>query len=106
MRSNFFSTNLNIYDNCLDKKPQIGIRINPDIISGALDNISTGRKTDKFGIDFNQLNDVCELLKVFHNIRFKGLSCHVGSQIFQIKIFEKIFKKMKKAVEIFHSNNL
>jgi len=90
----------------LNKKPQIGIRINPDIITGSLDNISTGRKTDKFGINFNQLNDVCELIKELNNIRFKGLSCHVGSQIFQIKIFEKIFKKMKKAVEIFHSNNL
>ena len=90
----------------LNKKPRIGLRVNPDINANTLDKISTGRKTDKFGIDFDQLYRACEILKSLKNIKFEGLSCHIGSQIFDINIFEQIFKTMKQAVEIFQSNNL
>ena len=89
----------------INKKPYVGLRINPDIHSKSLDKISTGRKNDKFGIDFNQLNVACEILKTLNDINFIGLSCHIGSQIFQIDIFKKIFEKMKEAIEIFESNN-
>ena len=92
--------------NTLNKKPRIGVRINPDIDAETLDKISTGRKTDKFGIDFHQLQGTCEILNSLENIKFSGLSCHIGSQIFQIKTFEQTFKKMKQAVEIFQYNNL
>ena len=90
----------------LNKKPRIGLRVNPDIDAKILYKISTGQKTDKFGIDFNQLQETCEILKSLKNINFSGLSCHIGSQIFEIKIFEQIFTKMKQAVKIFQSNNL
>ena len=92
--------------NTLNKKPRIGVRVNPDIDAETLDKISTGRKTDKFGIDFHQLQETCEILNSLENIKFSGLSCHIGSQIFQIKTFEQTFKKMKQAVEIFQYNNL
>ena len=92
--------------NTLNKKPRIGVRVNPDINAETLDKISTGRKTDKFGIDFHQLQGTCEILNSLENIKFSGLSCHIGSQIFQIKTFEQTFKKMKQAVEIFQYNNL
>ena len=90
----------------LNKQPRVGLRVNPDINTETLDKIATGNKTDKFGIDFDQLYGACEILKLLKNIKFTGLSCHIGSQILQINIFEKIFKKMKQAVEIFLSNNL
>ena len=92
--------------NTLNKKPRIGLRVNPDINANTLDKISTGQKTDKFGIDFDQLQNLCEILKSLKNIKFEGLSCHIGSQIFNLNIFERIFKKMKYAVQIFQSNNL
>ena len=97
---------INSIANSLGKNPNIGLRINPDIDSGTLDKISTGRKTDKFGIDFSQLQQTCELINTLKSIRLKGLSCHIGSQIFEINIFEKAFIKMKGAVEILQSNNL
>ena len=92
--------------NLLNKKTSIGIRINPNIKTNKIDKISTGSKTDKFGIDFDKLNEVCKILKSQKKIRFSGITCHAGSQIFDIKIFEKIFRKMKKAVKIFQLNNL
>ena len=95
---------LNLVDNIADslnKKPRIGLRVNPNINAETIDKVSTGRKTDKFGIDFEQLNETCHMLKLLKNIKFVGLSCHIGSQIFQINIFEQVFNKMKQAIEIF-----
>ncbi len=92
--------------NTINQQPRIGLRVNPDINANTLDKISTGQKTDKFGIDFDQIGKLCEILKSLKNIKLEGLSCHVGSQIFDINIFEKIFQKMQQAVKIFQSNNL
>ena len=49
----------------------------------------------------SNLIGVCKILKSQKKIRFSGITCHAGSQIFDIKIFEKIFRKMKKAVKNF-----
>ena len=59
---------INTISDSLNKKPSVGLRINPDINAKTLDKISTGRKTDKFGIDFNQLYEACKLLKSLQNI--------------------------------------
>ena len=78
----------------------IGIRLNPDIDGLTLDKISTGRKKDKFGISFDKINDICALIKNYQNLNIKGISCHIGSQINDPSIYEKVFIKMKKAAEI------
>ena len=90
----------------LNKKIFIGVRLNPDIDSQSHYKISTGRKTDKFGITFNLLPDLCSEIKKLEQIQFNGISCHIGSQIHDIRIFEKVFNKMKKATEIIKENDL
>lgn len=90
----------------INKKIIIGIRLNPDIDSQSHYKISTGRKTDKFGISFNLLPDLCSQIIKLKQIQLNGISCHVGSQIHDIKIFERVFNKMKKATEIIKENNL
>ncbi len=45
-----------------NKKVDIGIRLNPNIDSQTLDKISTGKKTDKFGIDTEKLNEIFQAL--------------------------------------------
>ena len=84
-----------------NKKVDIGIRLNPNIDAQTLNKISTGKKTDKFGIDSNQLNNIFEVLIVSSNVNLMGISCHVGSQIFNINVFSEIFKKMKNNAQIF-----
>jgi len=84
-----------------NKKVNIGIRLNPNIDGQTLDKISTGKKTDKFGIDADKLNDIFQVLEVSKNVNLIGISCHVGSQIFNIKVYSEIFKKMKNNAQIF-----
>jgi len=84
-----------------NKKVDVGIRLNPNIDAQTIDKISTGKKTDKFGIDANKLDNIFQVLDVSTNINPIGISCHVGSQIFNINVFSKIFQKMKNNAQIF-----
>ena len=84
-----------------NKKINIGIRLNPNIDGQTLAKISTGKKTDKYGIVTEKLNELFQVLDVSKNVNLIGISCHVGSQIFNIKVFAEIFQKMKANAQIF-----
>jgi len=83
--------------NSINKQINIGIRLNPNIDSKTSDQISTGKKTDKFGIDIDELANLISSIKHTSNLSLKGISCHIGSQIYNMDIFEKIFNVMKNA---------
>ena len=84
-----------------NKKINIGIRLNPNIDGQMLNKISTGKKTDKFGIDTDKLDKIFQVLEVSKNVNLIGISCHIGSQIFNINVFAQIFQKMKTNAQIF-----
>ncbi len=84
-----------------NKIVDIGIRLNPNIDGQTIDKISTGKKTDKFGIDTEKLADIFQVLETTKNVNLIGISCHVGSQLFNINVFSEIFKKMKKNAQLF-----
>lgn len=84
----------------------IGIRLNPDIDGNTLNKISTGKTTDKFGINIKNIVEILSLIKSLNNVNLQGISCHVGSQIHNISVFEKVFTRMKKTAEITISNGI
>ena len=90
----------------LNKIINISVRLNPDIDGLTLDKISTGKKTDKFGITLDQLTEVIQLVQSSHHVNLKGISCHIGSQIYDIAIFEKVFTRMKKTASLILSYNI
>ena len=90
---------INEIGNSLNKMIDIGIRLNPNIDGNTLDKITTGKKTDKFGIDIDQLKKNLSELKLYKNIYIKGISCHIGSQIKDINIFDNVFSLMKKTAD-------
>jgi len=97
---------INKLGHSLNKKINIGVRLNPDIDGLTLDKISTGKKTDKFGITLDQLTEVIQLVQSSHHVNLKGISCHIGSQIYNIATFEKIFTTMKKTASLILSYNI
>jgi diaminopimelate decarboxylase len=80
----------------LKKKANIAIRINPNVDAKTHGKITTGRKCDKFGIDVDIFDSVFAKLKGLKNLNFVGISCHIGSQITDIKVYEGAFKVIKK----------
>ncbi len=83
------------------KKVNIGVRLNPNIDGGTISKISTGKKTDKFGIQIDDIDKIIGLIKNCSSLNLKGISCHIGSQISSVDIFKKTFIEMKKAADKF-----
>ena len=47
-----------------------------------------------------------QLVQSSHYVNLKGISCHIGSQIYDISIFEKVFTTMKKTASFILSHNI
>jgi diaminopimelate decarboxylase len=72
----------NIYG---DKVP-VCIRVNPHILAGGHEKISTGHIDSKFGISTYQLPHVHRVVEAL-NIKVEGLHIHTGSDILDVEVF-------------------
>ena len=77
-------------------KANIAIRINPDVVAGGHPKISTGKKTDKFGVSPEEAIKIYLAAKQCYYLNIVGVDMHIGSQILKIKPFENSFKKIEK----------
>lgn len=69
------------------KVAQISLRVNPDIGAHTHAGITTGLAENKFGINYEQLEDVIRVALSLPGIEFKGLHFHIGSQILDMMDF-------------------
>lgn len=89
---------LRAYDQTVD----VLIRITPGIESDTHQYIQTGNKDSKFGFGLQngQADQAFNRLHKHHRIKFKGLHCHIGSQITDLKQFltavEVLFDKLSE----------
>jgi diaminopimelate decarboxylase len=77
----------------------IGIRVNPAIDAKTHGKIATGRKDDKFGIDFDEAIELIVRIKEFKNVELMGIDCHIGSQITELAPIIRTSKKIKACAE-------
>lgn len=63
------------------KKIRIALRINPDVTPDTHKYITTGKKENKFGISWEQSEEIALELGALDNINLVGLHAHIGSQI-------------------------
>ncbi len=59
----------------------VAIRINPNIGAHTHANITTGLAENKFGVNYEQLDEVIDLIEKLPNLKLIGLHFHIGSQI-------------------------
>ncbi|HWK09169.1 MAG TPA: diaminopimelate decarboxylase, partial [Vicinamibacterales bacterium] len=59
----------------------IALRINPDIDARTHSHISTGRRSNKFGIAFDRVKEIARAARIRAGVRIVGLHIHIGSQI-------------------------
>ena len=74
------------------KKVRIGVRLNPNTDAKTLNQISTGKKENKFGVNKNTFHKIVDFCKNSENIDLKCLSVHIGSQILDHKPYRKMLK--------------
>jgi diaminopimelate decarboxylase len=66
-------------------RTQIAVRVNPDVDAKTHPHISTGRKTNKFGIPVADVRALCARTRGRPNVTIVGLHAHVGSQITDVE---------------------
>jgi len=77
----------------------IGIRLNPNTDAKTINQISTGKKEDKFGLTEKAFIELVEYTKNSKYINLKCLSVHIGSQILNNLSYEKMLKVIDKVVK-------
>lgn len=83
----------------LGKKARIAIRVNPDVDPQTHPYISTGLKENKFGIEINEAFNQYLVANKLPNLKVEGISCHIGSQLTNIRPFEDALVKVIKLIE-------
>ena len=81
------------------KKIDIGIRLNPNTDAKTLQQISTGRENDKFGLSEKEFLKLVKLTKLSKFVKLKCLSIHIGSQISNYKPYEKMLKVIDRLIK-------
>jgi diaminopimelate decarboxylase len=62
-------------------RTRIAVRVNPDVDAKTHPHISTGLKTNKFGIPIGEVPALCARTRGRPNVEIVGLHAHIGSQI-------------------------
>ncbi len=62
-------------------RARVAVRVNPDIEAGSHPHISTGRRSNKFGMSVTQAHEMVTDMARRPNLQVVGLHVHVGSQI-------------------------
>ncbi|MFM1863124.1 MAG: hypothetical protein RLZ26_1646 [Pseudomonadota bacterium] len=72
----------------------IALRVNPDVDAGSHDKISTGRKTDKFGVPISRARAIYAEAATLPGIEVVGIDMHIGSQLTELAPFEAAYRKL------------
>lgn len=64
------------------------LRVNPDVDAGTDERISTGRKSDKFGIPWDEAGRLYAEASRLPGLTPRGIAMHIGSQITSLVPFE------------------
>jgi diaminopimelate decarboxylase len=65
----------------MNRVARVALRVNPDIDARTHANISTGLKSNKFGVPLHEARAIYAERRTARNLRFVGVHVHIGSQI-------------------------
>ncbi len=84
----------------LGAEAPIAIRVNPDVDAKTHAKIATGKKENKFGIDWDHAREVYARAAALPGIRPLGIAVHIGSQLTDLAPFRAAFERV---VELLHA---
>ena len=76
------------------REARVAVRINPDIDAKSHPNISTGLKTNKFGVPLQETRTIYRERQKISGLKFVGLHVHIGSQITSTKPLQRAVKEL------------
>lgn len=82
----------------------VAIRINPNIGAHTHANITTGLAENKFGINYEQLDEVIDTIENLPHLKLIGLHFHIGSQILVMDDFIALCGRVNELQTMLHEN--
>ena len=79
---------------------QVALRINPNVGAHTHSNITTGLAENKFGINYELLDEVIDIIEGMEHISLVGLHFHIGSQILVMDDFIALCGRINELQEL------
>lgn len=83
----------------MGKKAPVSLRVNPDVDAKTHPYISTGLKSNKFGVAFDDARATYRAAAAMKNLDVIGIDCHIGSQITEVAPYLDAVDKLLELVE-------
>lgn len=80
-------------------KAPVSLRVNPDVDAQTHPKITTGLAKNKFGLDVDLAFEQYRLMASLPNLSIKGVSCHIGSQLTDVRPFADACQRLAALVE-------
>lgn len=90
----------------LGKSASVALRVNPDVDAITHPYISTGLREHKFGIDISASEEIYLRASRLPSLHIEGVSCHIGSQLLDIKPLLEAADKALALVDRLRSHGL
>ncbi|CAG4907640.1 diaminopimelate decarboxylase [Paraburkholderia gardini] len=97
---------LNEVAGSMGKKAPVSLRVNPDVDAKTHPYISTGLKSNKFGVAFEDARATYRAAAAMPNLEVVGIDCHIGSQIAEIAPYLDAIDKLLDLVEQIESDGM
>ncbi|OUL91460.1 diaminopimelate decarboxylase [Paraburkholderia hospita] len=83
----------------MGKKAPVSLRVNPDVDAKTHPYISTGLKSNKFGVAFDEARATYHAAAAMKHLDVVGIDCHIGSQITEVAPYLDAVDKLLELVE-------
>jgi diaminopimelate decarboxylase len=87
-------------------RPGVAIRVNPDVLAGGHPHIATGAHEHKFGVAWSVARDLYLIHKTSPWIAWRGITAHLGSQIFSVKPYRQALARLASYVRDLAHNGI
>jgi diaminopimelate decarboxylase len=87
-------------------KAPVALRVNPDVNADTHPYIATGLREHKFGVPISEADAIYERAARKEYLNVEGVSCHIGSQIFDLRAFEEAVCKVLDLVSALRRKNI
>ncbi|MBF0560813.1 MAG: diaminopimelate decarboxylase [Alphaproteobacteria bacterium] len=90
----------------LGVRAPVSLRVNPDIDAATHVKITTGRKENKFGIEWTHAHAVFHMAAALPGIDVVGVAVHIGSQITELEPFRLAFLRVRDLVLMLRADGM
>ncbi|MBL8629405.1 MAG: diaminopimelate decarboxylase, partial [Rhodospirillaceae bacterium] len=80
------------------KTVRVALRVNPDVDAGTHAKITTGKKENKFGIEWTLVPELYRKAQSLPGLKPTAIAVHIGSQITDLTPFENAFLRVREMV--------